>query len=501
MPYRIETGTNYFEVYDISVLPNVRIINYPKKDTKFRIASATEVVFIGKGEKILMYEEGTQPPIPMVFDYTELQNGLLPFISFDALLVFLYQNTSGFSLSASTLPGAVINFQTARVIQNVSQFPIAAGEITSPDPVIHYIIDAQTLNLGELYFRVNDNQIVIISSLAPGGATLFSSEDNYNMIVGEGSLYLLDISITVGGLNSQVFDLQNTSVGRYLIYFDRVIFDSCVKLGTITNYQFVWQSGRVIICNSGITLDGAFSPSISIRQVGIESSNGILFEATPAYRCLDNAYIEQIRAVLAPTQTFISFIPANFPNDNSFFLKDNYISGSGTFATGITPSNAVCNWSSNHGNLAQNTSVGIFAVNQTNTLTPGVGVGTFTAMLGNFLFSRNDWFATDVNGGATYNSDTPRRLKIDATFSISGQVNVSYLIALRVTPTVGAPIIVQQMSLTPGTAIGGVIVTENNSFTAEYLFQQGDYIRPYFSKTAVSNDPTLLQYSTMRISD
>ena len=106
MPYRIETGTNYFEVYDISVLPNVRVINYPKKDTKFRIASATEVVFIGNGEKVLMYEEGTQPPIPMVFDYTELQNGLLPFISFDALLLFLRQNTGlGFNTPAGGSAG------------------------------------------------------------------------------------------------------------------------------------------------------------------------------------------------------------------------------------------------------------------------------------------------------------------------------------------------------------------------------------------------------------
>jgi len=270
---------------------------------------------------------------------------------------------------------------------------------------------------------------------------LTSSEDNYTMftspVAGSGNVIMSNMFLSASGSGSQVFDIESNT-GFEAIEIQAVNFNSCSKIGEITDYRqwFETGSGRFggqpsLVCNG--TMNGIFFRD-TILRVSDPSWSGYLFEEglslTFSGRFTSNANLD-----FGALSGFTDFRNANFLNPSGFQLDGCLISRNGTrdpmdanLIPNINPGDLAAFWKNNIG--LENTYVGGTNTVTTSATTTINTAGVFEEVAGTFTVTDGQHFDSPANGQLRHNGDSPRDFQIIVYAVIDGGANDE--IALKV---------------------------------------------------------------------
>lgn len=189
---------------------------------------------------------------------------------------------------------------------------------------------------------------------------LYSSVPNFTMFDGgaAGNVLMTDLYLEVTGSGSKVFDITSNT-GFDAAEFNRVNFNNCTSLGTITNYRQGLESGTgrfggtPELTLSGTWVGGYFIETSIVRSLTDGSYS--LYKAGAGFT-MSSRFRSNQNIDLPASASFFDFSTSNFPNPSTVQLEGAIISRSGVFNSldsNITPnlsaSDVVCAWGSNIG--------------------------------------------------------------------------------------------------------------------------------------------------------
>lgn len=281
-----------------------------------------------------------------------------------------------------------------------------------------YIIDG-TVSMGTQEIVVPNSGLNIMG-FNRDSSKLTSSEDNYSMFTGGGNLFCSELTITVDGLSSEVFDLSGAT-GNETLEFGKINWVGCTSLGTINTYA------QGLELNTGrfggtptLTLDGtwlggyaAITSVVRFLAVGmtgpIYSAGGTL---TMASRFRSNQNID-----LPVSASFLDFNPGNFINPSTLQLENCLVTRNGVTDasdTNLTPNidmtDIASKWSNNVG--LPNTHVGGAVQVDSEVVTVISSTNTFEELLGNWATSDLQHFDSPVNGQLRHLGTDPIDYKV-----------------------------------------------------------------------------------------
>jgi len=332
---------------------------------------------------------------------------------------------------------------------------------------------------------------------------LTSSEDNYTMFTspvgGSGNIIMKTLFLSASGSGSQVFDVTSNT-GFEAIEIQAVNFNSCSKIGEITDYRqwFETGSGRFggspsLVCNG--TMNGIFFRD-TILRISDPSWAGYLFEEglslTFSGRFTSNANVD-----FGPLSGFSDFRDSNFSNPSAFQLDGCLISRGGIYDPmdanlfpNISPSDLSAFWKNNIG--VENTYVGGTKTLTTSAVTTINTAGTFEEVAGTFTLSDGQHFDSPVNGQLRHVGDSPREFQIIVYAIIEGGANDE--IALKVvkfddSSSTDSDVVTQTRSII--NVVGGtdVAIYQINSFVS---LDRNDYVRLQVANNTDTTDVEML---------
>lgn len=264
---------------------------------------------------------------------------------------------------------------------------------------------------------------------------LICSDDVYTMfnssINGSGNILPKDISLTVSGINSKVFNLTGAT-GTEAFEFARVNFNNCTSLGIITNYRQGFETGTGRFGGTPeLTLDGVWSGGYFIDSSivrGLSDGNYSLFKAgtnfTMASRFRSNQNID-----LPANVSFFDFSSSNFINPSTIQIVNAIITREGIFNNkdnNITPNvsafDLVSSWSDNQG--LPNTFEG-------GVLNVAIEANTIINTIGDFeIINATSWTASNLQhydnplgNQLRHIGMSPIEYNVVADFTISSRAN------------------------------------------------------------------------------
>lgn len=342
----------------------------------------------------------------------------------NAMTLELYDGNLGNTINCNqsniaTTLGTTIDSTKLYVIDGIIDFSGTGFSIEVP---------AGGFNYAGLTFDVSK---LICSDLS---YTLFTSP-----VGGSGNILGEKCAIEITGTSSKVYNITDAT-GFNAFELDRINYNNCTSLGTITNYRQGLETGTGRFGGTpeltlvGPWVGGYFIDVSIVRNL----TNGAysLFKAgagfTMASRFRSNQNID-----LPALTSFIDFAPANFTNPSTLQLEQCIITRAGVSDasdTNLTPnissSDLVSSWTGNTGlpNTFEGGSIGV----TTETSTTISVAGTFVD-LDATLWTTSDLQHFDNPSGnqLRHQGNSPREYKIIASFTLDSTANNE--LTLRVT--------------------------------------------------------------------
>lgn len=263
-------------------------------------------------------------------------------------------------------------------------------------------------------------------------ALLFSTEPNYTMFDGGGTLVIRDFSISVTGSGSQVYDLTGPT-GNEAINIQSLNYVNCVSLGTISGYRQGTEDGTARFGGSpALKLDGTwlggYVYTTSIVRGFDDTYTGSLFEAGPSF-VMNSRFLTNANVDLGLLSSFLDFSPSNFPNPSTLQIRDAIITRDGisvpndpNITPNITQEDLASNWKDNVG--LNNTYEGgrLNVVVSAPTTNPGQGVFT-DAVAGTWGSQNLVHFSSPTAGQLKHDGTSPREYRLFASLKIAGGIN------------------------------------------------------------------------------
>lgn len=261
---------------------------------------------------------------------------------------------------------------------------------------------------------------------------LYSSVSNFTMFDGDssGNVLMTDLYLEVTGSGSKVFDITSNT-GFDAAEFNRVNFNDCVSLGTITNYRQGLESGTgrfggtPELTLAGTWVGGYFIETSIVRSLTDGAYS--LYKAgagfSMASRFRSNQNID-----LPASASFFDFTDSNFTNPSTVQLTGSIISRAGVFNSldsnitpNLTASDVVCAWDSNIGvpNTFEGGEQSITSESTTTVSTSGDEYdisGTWTA-------SNLQHFESVGVGGLKHLGTDPKEYRVFISFIVECQAN------------------------------------------------------------------------------
>lgn len=254
--------------------------------------------------------------------------------------------------------------------------------------------------------------------------TLFSSP-----VGGSGNLLFKDFLIDIQGAGSQVYNLVGDT-GFEAIEIDRINFNNCTSLGTVSTYRQGLETGTgrfggtPELTLAGTWVGGYFIDTSIVRSLSNAAFS--LYKAGTAF-VMNSRFRSNQNIDLPALASFLDFAPANFVNPSTLQLEQCLITRNGVFDSSdsnLTPNidatELVSSWRGNTG--LSNTFVGGELNITSETLTP-LTVGVFTDLLGTYTASDLQHFDEPANGQLRHLGTSPVEYKVNGQFVIDGGSN------------------------------------------------------------------------------
>jgi len=352
------------------------------------------------------------------------------------------RNAIAFQLSIddTRLDTLELNDLQNRILVNQSNVATTLGGVI--DSSKEYFIDG-IVNMGTTQITVPVGGITI-DGYSFDISGLYSTEDNYTMIIsetpaiGSGNVLMSDIYISTSGTNSKVYELYDAT-GFNAIELNKFNYIDCTSLGDLHNYRqgLELNSGR-FGGSPSLTLHGTwvggFRVSTSISRNMSDTTTEPLFKAGTAF-VMNSRFLTDMNVDLGTLQPFLDFSDTNFPNPSTLELVDCLITRDGVVNpqdTNITPnilaSNLSSSWVGNNGIM--NTFVGGEAVITTEIETVIAGQNLPTPVLGTQTTIDLQHFDSPANGQLRFLGTKPVEYTVSWDFVLEGQQSGEYRIDL-----------------------------------------------------------------------
>jgi len=384
--------------------------------------------------------------------------------------------------------------QLATQIVYVTEASQLAGDLDSTKV---YFLDGQ-IDMGTQSIIVPPNGLNIRGH-GFGISGLFSTEDNFDLFIGDGvnysgDLFLTEMDIRISGVGSQVFLLDNEQ-NFNAIEWNTVNFIACTSLGTATDYrQGLCRNVAWISCKEGITMEGTWSggwAALDSIVVGAPMT-GILFEAGPTL-LIGGSFRSNINILGIGTAGgyFTDFAPANFVLDGGFSLDN--VRGPNTVIN--TPNMPSSNTKARIRNCVGigNTYVGGALAPTADSVVSFPAIDTNVQITSAMTLEEEYWFSKANTNGLQSDSDLEVEVVAEGTMSFSGQSNDEMAVQLRKWDnSAGSYVNIGPEYLT--TLNGGKLGTraENVSFSAVTKMNKLDRIEVWIKNVSDTVDISVL---------
>jgi len=256
--------------------------------------------------------------------------------------------------------------------------------------------------------------------------TLFSSP-----IGGSGNLLFKDFLIDIQGTGSQVYNLVGDT-GFEAIEIDRINFNNCTSLGTVSTYRQGLETGTgrfggtPELTLAGTWVGGYFIDTSIIRS--LSNSAFSIYKAGAGF-VMGSRFRSNQNIDLPALANFLDFAPANFTNPSTLQLEQCLITRNGVFdandsnlTPNISASDLQSAWTGNTG-LPNTFEGGSIGVTTTTTTTISVA-GTFVDLEAT-LWTTSDLQHFDNPSGnqLRHLGNSPREYKIIANFTLESNAN------------------------------------------------------------------------------
>lgn len=405
------------------------------------------------------------------------------------------------SLNFANLPNLQID--SIKIVKEAADL---SGSLSSN---VVYFIDG-IINMGSTQITVPAGGL----NLAGYGfetSGLTSSVNNHTMFVspagGSGNLLGKDYFISVTGSGSQVYDLV-ADTGNEAFEFERINYNDCTSLGTISGYRQGLENGTGRFGGSPqLTLDGTWAGGYRITTSIVRGVNfiGSLFAAGPSFT-MTSRFLTDINADLGANTALFDFDQNNFQNASTIQVQGAIISRDGVFdatdttiTPNITASNTSCQWKSNVG--IGNTYEGGSTKVSTQTINTVSAINTFYDVNGTFTASELQHFDSPASGQLRHVGINPRDYKINLFFSVLGTSGdtLTLKIVKWDASAAGFVDVVTQMKAV-NNLVGGDDIAFFNVIKSVQL-DEGDYVKIQIANNSSTNDFTVLNESFYEISE
>lgn len=327
--------------------------------------------------------------------------------------------------------------ESGQVKVNQGNFANTLGGVIDSDT--KYFLE-ENINMGLVNIDLSGGKRLNIGGYNFNLSGLYSTEDNYTMIVGADSADILldNIKLEASGDSSKVYDITDQD-GTHAIELDKVNYINCTSLGEINSYRQGLEIGTGRLGGSpsltlGGTWAGGFRVTTSIVRNMSNTTTEPLFKEGVGF-VMQSRFLTDINCDLGTLQPLLDFSSSNFPNPSTLEIKNAIITRGGIsnpLDINITPNidatNLSSSWKSNNG--IPNTFVGGTSTLTTEILTGIVAVNTPSLIAGVFTPSSLEHYDSPSNGQLRHLGETPREYVVYFDFVLEGNSNDDYRIDL-----------------------------------------------------------------------
>lgn len=331
------------------------------------------------------------------------------------------------NLLPHALPASVGTPTNLKIISQKSDFPAPVGGLITLESDKVYHIDG-TIDLGSDSLVIPTGGCSISSDNgARDVSVLTSSENNYTMFKSpsgsySGNVVMSDITITVSGTSSKVFDLDNDGNSNALDIM-AVNFVSCTSLGDLTDYrQLLLDNIGFISVSDGITFNGTWSGGIAaLTSIAILFPAGATLFKEGTSLVFNGSFRSDMNFLsVDATSVFCDFQPSNITNDAQFSLTN--------FRT--TATNALPNFPSSSVKARIRDCVGVRDTyvggewTITSSATTSISAAnTLVKLAGTTTYADMQWFSNSTDNAFVYDSDQEIEVNVKGSLGFTGGLN------------------------------------------------------------------------------
>ena len=350
---------------------------------------------------------------------------------------------TAFAAETNTIVDAINALQDKTVsnIILVNQSNVSTTLGGTIDSTKAYLIDG-IINMGTTSIEVPIGGINILG-LTVGVSKLISSENNYIMFTspvgGSGGVIKVDMIISVTGILSQVYDLEDVN-GTHIIRLGTTDFVDCTSLGELTGYFTGLETACARFGGSpSLTLSGTWAGGYRQQTciIAILSSGftGSVFTEGTSFT-MANRFLTDVSCDLPVSASFCDFQTSNFPNPSTVIMRDAQFSRNGSFnpndpniCTNLLASDLASSWTGNKG-IPNTFPGGLMSISTEATTTINTQ-GVFETLAGTWTATELQHFDQPSNGQLRHLGDFPVEYNIGSSFIIEGSSGNSITIRLR----------------------------------------------------------------------
>lgn len=272
-----------------------------------------------------------------------------------------------------------------------------------------------TVPSGGLSIRGLSNNISILSSTQASYTMFIDADDS-------GSVYIGDVTVTVSGTSSQVFDLDASGAGSSLV-LSSVRMTNCTSVGELDAFGGILMTDNVWTgCADGITLSGTMTAGVRLDGFIVRTfgSSGIVFEEGTSLT-MPTRFLSDANMDLPSGAVGYDFSASVFTNDADFELISGEYSGAGTVSSVLTGTETAARFQENNFPAGQeNTYPGGSWTLTTESTTTISTVNTPVKAAGTTTYSDLEWMSNTTDNAFVYDSTKTLRVEIKGTVSFSG---------------------------------------------------------------------------------
>lgn len=415
--------------------------------------------------------------------------------------VELNYNDASNSLTIST--NGYYNFRV--VVHEMTDFGEIINGRVKPSSDILYMLDGE-IDTGGVSIEVQAGGFSL-AGLSGGRDVmgLFCSEDNYTMFVSPSGGYSGDVviescTLTVTGLNSEIFNLDNDNNSNALNITGINFGSGTTSLGTLTDYrQLLFNNVGFIGIKDGLTFAGTWAGITVTTSIAVAlPASTTLFKAGTGFT-VGNVSSSINFLSVQPSSILFDFAPSNIVNSASFAL-DGVRSGADN-AVPNTPSSSVKARFRNCLGI-RNTYIGGKWTITSAAATTISSAGTFYKLAGTTTYSGLQHFSQTTDNAFVYDGDQEIDVLVDCNIGCSGTANNQVKIKIKQWKDSASAYV--DISTTPEqTMNGGSLGTraENISLSGIATLNKNDRIEIWITNITAPMDVTAIVDSQVFISE